>query len=143
MGKSKRECGDRTCSTQFDLTTGSDAQDSLQVALQLKGRAASYECIPPEPQQRSIADPITGRLAKNSLRAVVVLAPDCSLARAYVTAILAQGLPLAQKLAKEIKNLGIFIVYEDDQGTLAFYVSENLQLKSSTEDTVQLNWVGE
>lgn len=56
-------------------------------------------------------NPLTGASAPSSLLSVTVLAPNCALADAYATMLLAAGDEHAEQLAEQIENCEVYFIY--------------------------------
>ncbi len=73
-----------------------------------------------------IVDPKSGYMKKQSLLSASVLAQDCATADAYATAFMAMDIEKSIALAKKLKGIDVFFIY-DVQGALKTYTSEGFE----------------
>ena len=66
-------------------------------------------------------DPRTGQPVQHSLLSATVMAPDCATADAYATAFMGLGVEGAQKVLDKHKELRVYFIYEDTDGSLKVY----------------------
>ena len=66
-------------------------------------------------------DPRTGQPVQHSLLSATVMAPDCATADAYATAFMVLGVEGAQKVLDKHKELRVYFIYEDTDGSLKVY----------------------
>ncbi|MFI3289235.1 MAG: FAD:protein FMN transferase [Rikenellaceae bacterium] len=78
-------------------------------------------------------NPLTGHAESSTLLSVTVLAPTCAEADGYATMLLAAGDKRAEKLASEIENCEVYLIYnnaranEDGENGYREYFSEGMQ----------------
>lgn len=76
--------------------------------------------------------PTTGYPVRHGLLSATVLAENCMLADAYATALMVMGTEEAIALQERLGNIEIFLIFNDEEGNLATYVSEGLKPFIST-----------
>ena len=128
------------------IPTEAQAAQPLQITTKLTNQATSttrrYRHAQLEPEHGLIINPQTGCPAQNDLLSVTVFAHDGITADAYATAMMAQGLSFAQELVERLPSIEAFLVYQDEQGKVAFYASQGLKvIQSAGGQEVQLSSV--
>ncbi len=96
------------------------------IAISSKQRSA---CNQSKKKYRCFIDPVTGHPAEHMLLAAAVIAHDCVTADAYATAMMARGLVFSRELIERQKEIQAFLVYANEKGELAFYVSAGLRIQ--------------
>lgn len=71
--------------------------------------------------------PATGFPVRHGLLSATVLAENCMLADAYATAFMVMGTEDAIALQRQLGNIEIFLIFNDEEGNLDTYVSEGLK----------------
>lgn len=79
-------------------------------------------------------DPDTGFPAHRNILSASVIAKDCMTADAYATAFMVSGVDGAKKILEKVKDIGAFLIYTDQSGELAYYVTENIADKIEVVD---------
>ena len=108
------------------------ADTELQITMELVNKAVAISSKKEGKllNQDRIIDPSTGYPpTKHTLLAAVVVSKDCRTADAYATAMSVRGLAFAQELLAQQKDLAAFLIYEDDHGAPAFYISSGLHMQ--------------
>lgn len=72
-------------------------------------------------------DPATGRPVRHGLLSATVLAKDCMTADAWATAFMVMGTEKAIALQNQEESFDIFLIYNDENGSLQSYASEGLK----------------
>lgn len=70
-----------------------------------------------------IINPKMGYMEQRNILSASVIAKNCATADAYATTFMAMGLEKAEKLAKELKNIDVYFIY-DDHGAMKTYRSK-------------------
>ena len=112
------------------LEKNNTAFASLGLSNRAIATSGSYRQFISQKQQKlsHIIDPNTGTAYISSLISVTVVHPDCTIADAYATALMAMGKEKALVFAKERKDLPIFLIFQtEDQKTesAVFNFAEN------------------
>jgi FAD:protein FMN transferase len=71
--------------------------------------------------------PFTGFPVEHGLLSTTVVAKDCMTADAYATAMMVLGTEKSIELQKEVGDIEILLIYNDEAGDLKSYVSEGLK----------------
>ncbi|NJL12728.1 MAG: FAD:protein FMN transferase [Microscillaceae bacterium] len=71
-------------------------------------------------------DPTTGYPVEHSLKSASVFAPDCMTADAYATAFMVMGVERTKTVLKKIKDVDVFLIYEDERGNLQSFASAGI-----------------
>jgi len=82
-----------------------------------------------EQNMHIIIDPQTGYPVYGNIVAAFVLANDCMTASAYATAILTKDFDEALKMLQNINKIEVLLMYQNEQGKVAFYNSEGLSVE--------------
>jgi thiamine biosynthesis lipoprotein len=72
-------------------------------------------------------DPKTGYPVKNQMLSITILANDCTTADGLATACMVMGKEKAIDFIKSHKELDGYLIYSDDKGNFATWISENLK----------------
>lgn len=72
-------------------------------------------------------DPSTGRPVRHGLLSATVIAKDCMTADAYATAMMVMGTEKSIALQKNMEDLEIFLIFNNEDGELDFYASEGIK----------------
>jgi thiamine biosynthesis lipoprotein len=72
-------------------------------------------------------DPKTGYPVVSNLLSATVVAPDCTTADAYATAMMVVGVNKSLELLKQHKELDALLIYTDVQGKYQVYISPGLK----------------
>lgn len=72
-------------------------------------------------------DPLTGFPKRDRLLSASVFAKDCMMADAYATAFMVMGLEQSMAFAKGHPELGICLIYNQEDGKLDYFITENMK----------------
>ena len=72
-------------------------------------------------------DPRTGRPVEHSLLSATVVCEDAILADAYATAFMVFGVEKTKTFLKDYPELGVYLIYSDDQGGYRSWVSRSME----------------
>lgn len=68
-----------------------------------------------------IIDPKNGRPVSNNILSVTVVANDAQTADAWDNALLVMGLEKSKALLKDHPDLGVYVMYRDERGSIKEY----------------------
>ncbi len=69
-------------------------------------------------------DPHTGYPVRHALLSATVIAPSCSMADAYATSCMVNGIQWAKQLAQKDTSIEVFLIYSGTSGELVTYSSD-------------------
>jgi FAD:protein FMN transferase len=72
-------------------------------------------------------DPFTGFPKKDRLLSASIIAEDCMMADAYATAFMAMGLDKAMVFLQNHPELGVYLIYDSENGNMEEYTSPNME----------------
>ena len=72
-------------------------------------------------------DPTTGHPVQRNILSASVIAGDCMTADAYATAFMVLGMDGTKKILEKVKDVEAFLIYTDEDGTLAYYITPGLE----------------
>jgi thiamine biosynthesis lipoprotein len=72
-------------------------------------------------------DPKTGYPVLSNLLSATVLADECMTADAYATAFMVMGIERAKAILSNHKELGVYLIYSDDEGNYREFITEGLK----------------
>lgn len=72
-------------------------------------------------------NPHSGYPVQHSILSATVLAADCATADAYATAFMVLGYPQAKEVLSKHPELDAYLIYEDEQGTNAVYMTAGIE----------------
>ncbi len=81
-------------------------------------------------------DPKTGYPVKNQILSITILADDCTTADGLATACMVMGKEKAIEFIKNHRELDGYLIYSDDKGDYATWISENL-MRNISENMAQ------
>lgn len=88
-------------------------------------RKFTYDSITGE-KYVHIINPKSGYTEKGNILSVSILAEECSVADAYATAFMAMDIKKAIEISKQIKELDVFFIY-DEEGTTKTFLSKGFE----------------
>lgn len=127
--------------TEIHPHVGSLVGENLQITMELvdKAIAISSQQLQGSAAEGQRIDPATSHPSQHTLLAAVVVAQDGITADAYATAMMVRGLAYAQELVAKQAGLAAFLIYKDENGAPAFYISPNLSMLQKPH-TISLQW---
>ncbi len=107
----------------------SDLQDILSLPDKAMATSGNYRNFYIEDGKKyaHTIDPKTGYPVQHSLLSTTVVTNTCMAADAYATAFMVMGLDQSIELSKNIPDMDIYLVYADENGDNATYISEGFK----------------
>ncbi len=72
-------------------------------------------------------DPRLGYPIQQNILSATVVAADCATADAYATAFMVLGMEEAKAICQKHPELGVYLIYVDDDGTIRIYHTDNIE----------------
>ncbi|MGD1844881.1 MAG: FAD:protein FMN transferase [Salibacteraceae bacterium] len=82
-------------------------------------------------------NPKTGSTSQHNLLSATVVAPDCTMADALSTVCMVLGMEKARELVEPIEGVSLFLVYAEEDGSMATYTSPEIEGSLKIETDVQ------
>jgi thiamine biosynthesis lipoprotein len=95
-------------------------------AMATSGNYRNYHMIRKQMVAHTI-NPKTGYSEIHNLLSATVFADKCTMADAYATACMVQGVERSIEMIDELEGVDAFLIYTNDQGEFEFYASSGIK----------------
>jgi thiamine biosynthesis lipoprotein len=123
--------------SDFNIFPGRDLQAIIKIKDRSVATSGNYRKFFVEDgiKYSHTIDPKTGYPVKNQLLSITIIASDCTSADGLATACMVMGKDKAMEFLKNHNGLGGFMIYSDEKGDYATWITENLK-KDILENSV-------
>lgn len=121
-----------------NMLPGEELQQVLRFSDMAMATSGNYRRYYQDENGRKIAhtiNPKTGYSQLNELLSATVIAPNCTLADAYGTTLMALGLEKAKDFVKSNPHIYAYLIFSNEQGEFQTYSSANLENWLQDEQT--------